>query len=237
MGFFVSKLSLCRSSWGVACRFCASLSVWALQELRPIQIQFMAVVTLLLISCWLCRRALKEARSESPIAVSIGPLVQLEPSQDAASSRSADDRGRNGGTGRGPQGRQHPGGPAPRTCGGLDLDSEPRDPHCEGDGAEQCRAEEDPASHVSATPKQGLGNQRRDSPPEQQVELILPSHAEPWVVARVLKSGNPQALLLRMAAEVTAAAHAAGNGPRKASEPPDAASEQTEPSQHGSGAV
>jgi len=38
---------------------------------------------------------------------------------------------------------------------------------------------------------------------EQRIELIVPSHAEPWVVAQVLANG-PQALLIQLASELTA---------------------------------
>lgn len=173
----------------------------------------------------LCRRILKEAHSGGTVGASIGPMAQPELSPGATFPRTSEDSGSGSDSRQDSQGS----GAGAGTCGGPAPDPDPHEPVCGMDGAEQCRAEEDAFSHASAAPRQGLLKQRRDHVPEQRVELILPSHAEPWVVARVLESGDPHALLVRLAAEVTAVSQPAGDGPMDPSGQPDTDSERTEP--------
>ena len=77
----------------------------------------------------------------------------------------------------------------------------------------------------------GILKPRQEHRHVQRIELIVPAHAEPWVVAQVMSIG-PQALLLQLAGELTASAQLGFYGrptqPEQCARQPGMNSERTE---------
>ena len=135
----------------------------------------------------------KEARTVYAVAASLGPGAPQEPSP--GDREAAQDL----------EGSQHPEGAEDSTCDGPSVTPEPRGQ--EG-GAEEAGPEEGPLSSSLPSSWQGLVKPRRFHAPEQRIEMMTPPQAEPWVLSKILGSGDSQAELLRMAAEITGAAEA-----------------------------
>lgn len=155
---------------------------------------------------------MKKAQFGATFTASIGPAAQQGAgSGDTSTGPSETSEGASD-AGQLQEGHQ-PVGNGAAMCDGTALDPEPRDLRCGAAVEEEDTSEEDPISGASDAPWRGLLKERQEATLEQRIELLVPPHAEAWVVARVMGSGDPQALLVRLAAEVRAAWQTAGDAP------------------------
>lgn len=140
-------------------------------------------------SLGLCRTVVAAAQSNASVIASIGAMHEAAPAGSPSTAASQE---------------SHPSESCSADKGAVDTESSSSAP--EVSEADAMSVEEDNFDDDDEGRDMlgsGILRPRPSHRLEQRIELIVPSHAEPWVVAQVMATG-PQALLMQLATELTA---------------------------------